>query len=142
MNIPYRQELLVMVTFMSMLGSYMLDEILQKLNWKVCCAIIILISLPVLNSIPNNNTFLKDLKTTKTILKISSPGDLVFDSYGKAIFRHSHLEPYYLMYHPSLTKEPETFDKLKNSNVKYLIKDEYYVSYREEYRNWFDDNFV
>ncbi len=142
MNQPYRQELLLVVTFMSVFGAYMLGEILQKLNWKVCCVIILFISLPVLTAIPNQSTFNKDLETTKTILEISSPDDLVFDSYGKAIFRHSPLEPYYLMYMPSLTKEPETFDKLKNSNVKYLIKDEYYVSYREEYKKWFDDNFV
>ena len=102
-------------------------------------------SLPALKFIPVKMirpSFINDLGTTKTILRISSPEDLVFDSYGKPIFRHHPLEPKYLMYLPRLRKEPDSFKKLKQSDVKYLIKDQYYGLYRENYKSWFDENFV
>ena len=87
-----------------------------------------------------NNPFTSDIWTTKTILEISERDDLVFDSYGKAIFRHHPLEPRYLLY------SPEKFDRLdevKKSKVKYLIKDwHYYPMLPVETLNWFEKNFT
>jgi len=80
----------------------------------------------------------KDYHTTATILKISGPHDLVFDSYGKPIFRHHPLEPDYLNY------SPHQFNRLKElqaSGVKYLIKDPYYWSLPAETLAWFENNF-
>ena len=81
----------------------------------------------------------KDMVTTQTILDISEKNDMVFDVYGKAIFRHHPLEPQYLLYFPgkfSRTKE------LKRSKTKYLIKDDaHYPRLPVNTLKWFENNF-
>jgi hypothetical protein len=63
---------------------------------------------------------------------------MVFDSYGKAIFRHHPLDPYFTNY------SPETFSRLKELEATYfrfMIKDEYYERLPQEVLLWFDENF-
>jgi hypothetical protein len=143
MNRPFYQEMLVMVVFMSMIGSNIFAEIIHKINWKVGYVITVLLIMPALISTKYavlNNPFTSDIWTTKTILEISERDDLVFDSYGKAIFRHHPLEPRYLIYSPG---KFDRLDKVKKSKVKYLIKDKlYYPKLPVESLNWFEKNFT
>ncbi|MHA2231129.1 MAG: glycosyltransferase family 2 protein [Candidatus Hodarchaeales archaeon] len=69
----------------------------------------------------------------------SNKKDLVFDSYGKAIFKHHPMESNFLIYFP---QKFQRLDELKKSNVKYLIKDYYYRRLPEEILRWFEQNFV
>lgn len=141
MNMPYLQEMLVMVVFMSMAAAPLLTEFIEKLFWKARYVAICFFLLPVLLATfegISSVSMAKDYHTTATILKISGPHDLVFDSYGKPIFRHHPLEPDYLNY------SPHQFNRLKElqaSGVKYLIKDPYYWSLPAETLAWFENNF-
>ena len=84
--------------------------------------------------------FTDDIETTKTILEISERNDLVFDSYGKAIFRYHPLEPRFTIYGAN---KFDRLDKVKKSKVKYLIKDKlYYPMLPVESLNWFEKNFT
>jgi len=143
MNRPWMQEMLVMLIFMSILGSNILVEMIQNLNWKLGYVIIGVVILPALIFIPHTALYKQwtdDLETTKTILEISERDDLVFDACGKAIFRHHPLEPEFLMY---LSQIFDRLDEVKKSNVRYLIKDKnYYPRFPEETLNWFENNFI
>ena len=142
MNRPFMQEMLVMIVFMGMFSANIFAEIIQKLDRKVFYVIIMLLMLPVLLSTKNavfDESFSDDIKTTRTILEIAGRDDLVFDAYGKAIFRHHPLEPQYLIYFPSKFKR---FEELKSSKVNFLIKDQYlYPKLPEEVLSWFEKNF-
>ena len=148
MNRPYLQEFLTMSIFMSILGANVLAEMKLKLNRRVGYFVICVIIWPVLMYIPKTSlkhTFAEDLQTTKTILEISDRDDLVFDSYGKPLFRHHPMEPDYLVYTRFFIEDKskyENFYAVKKSDVKYLIKDHYYPDYPLEMKNWFEDNFV
>jgi len=79
------------------------------------------------------------IETTRVILKISDKDDLVFDSYGKPIFRHHPLEPAYLNF------VPEKFNRLsdlKSASPRFLIKDEYYSRLPKSAIEWFEDKYV
>jgi hypothetical protein len=73
-------------------------------------------------------------------LEISKRVDLVFVAYGIAIFSHHPLEPNYVIYRPG---KFDRLDEVKQSKVKYLIKDKrYYPKLPVETLNWFKDNFM
>ena len=143
MNRPFLQEMVVMLVFMSMLVSNLLVEIMQKLRGRGAYALITLIALPGIFFISGKSATMmltKDLETTKDIIELSDREDLVFDAYGKAIFRHHPLEPEYLIYSP---EKFNRLEQLKESQVKYLIKDNnYYLRLPSETLEWFDENFV
>jgi hypothetical protein len=142
MNRPFMQEMIVMIIFMSIFGSNILSESIRKLNRKLCYFIIGIIIVPALICITHNmfyRSFTNDIETTKTILKISDREDLVFDSYGKAIFRHHPLDPKFLIYFPAKFNR---LDEVKKSNVKYLIKDYYYSNLEKNSLDWFERNFI
>ncbi|MFO0795835.1 MAG: hypothetical protein U0586_17435, partial [Candidatus Brocadiaceae bacterium] len=83
--------------------------------------------------------FTDDIETTKILLEISERDDLVFDTYGKAIFRHHPLDPKYLIYFP---RKFNRLDEIKKTNLKYLIKDSlYYPRLPNETLEWFNQNF-
>lgn len=142
MNRPFKQEMIVMVVFMSILGSNMVLEIIGKLDRKLSYVVAGIILLPVFHYMMTDGLFktmTKDLNTTKAILRISQRDDLVFDSYGKPIFRHHPLEPHYLQYIP---KRFNRLEELKNSNVKYLISDFYTPGLPKTTLNWIEKNFI
>lgn len=142
MNRPFMQEMLVMVVFMGMFSANIFAEIIQKVDRKVVHVIIVLLILPVLLSTKRavfEKSISDDIKTTKNILEIARRDDLVFDTYGKAIFRHHPLDPEYLIYFPDRFKR---FGELKSSRVKFLIKDRvYYPRLPKDVLNWFKKNF-
>jgi len=143
MNRPWPQEMLVMITFMSILGADAVVRFFNRRSFIVCIVILLAIAGPVnrriiQKSVLLNKTMTKDMATTQTILDISEKNDMVFDAYGKAIFRHHPLEPQYLLYFPekfSRTKE------LKRSKTKYLIKDDFYPRLPVNTLKWFENNF-
>lgn len=142
MNRPFMQEMLVMVIFMGILGSNILLKMMQKLNRELGAILIAIIIAPAFLYISHNvlyKQFTDDLETTKTILKIAESDDLVFDTYGKAIFRHHPLDPKYLIYSPNKFSR---LDEIKKSNLKFLIKDSYYYPrLPNETLEWFNQNF-
>ncbi len=148
MNRPYLQEFLAMAVFMSIMGANVLTEMKQKMDRKVSYFVIGVIIFPALLYIPKTSIkypFTEDLKTTKDILEMSARDDLVFDSYGKPIFRHHPMEPDYLMYTRYFISDKSRYKRLyavKKSNVKYLIKDQYYPDYPADMKKWFEENFV
>ena len=148
MNRPYLQEFLTMAIFMSILGANVLADMKRKLNWKLGYFVIGVIILPALIYIPRTSfrhTLTDDLRTTKAILEMSDRDDLVFDSYGKPIFRHHPMEPDYLVYTRFFIEDKSKYEKffaVRESDVKFLIKDHYYSDYPLEMRNWFEENFV
>ena len=144
MNRPWLQEMLVMIIFMSILGADALVRFFNRRSFIVCILILLAIAGPlhsriIRKSILLNKTMTRDMATTQTILDISEKNDIVFDAYGKAIFRHHPLEPQYLIYFPekfAKTKE------LKRSKTKYLIKDDdYYPRLPVNTLKWFENNF-
>ena len=81
----------------------------------------------------------EQVEITRCILNLSNEDDLVFDSYGKPIFRHHPLDPKFTVYNP------QKFIKLsaiKKANPKFLIKDQYYQMLPDETFAWFEENFV
>jgi hypothetical protein len=141
MNMPYLQEMLVMVVFMSLAAAPLLADLADRLFSRARYAAIAFLLLPILLFTLEGTSIrsmAEDYNTTERILQISQPGDLVFDSYGKAIFRHHPLEPDYLNYNP---REFKRLKELKSSGVKYLIKDEYYWSLPPDTLAWFEKNF-
>jgi hypothetical protein len=142
MNQPYKQEMLLMVIFMGMTGANLLVEMMNKLDGKLKYVITMVLLVPVVHYLFSDayvRTLMPDLDTTKEILRISKPDDLVFDSYGKPIFRHHPLEPYYLNYQP---QKFNRLQKLKNSGVKYLIVDFYTRYLPKDTLDWLKHNFV
>jgi hypothetical protein len=150
MNRPWLQEMLVMITFMALLCSDIVVRIMKKGRFLLQLIISLLVLLPpvlhlkdiITKKMPYEEmvTMTRDLITTKVILDLSDKDDLVFDAYGKAIFRHHPLEPNYLQYHP---EKFSGLDILKKSGVKFLIKDSrYYPFLPEETLRWFDENFI
>jgi len=142
MNLPFFQEMLVMVVFMSIVGAKMLITIIRKLEWKLMYVIPGVIMLPAFSYLLTDGLFLtwtKDLQTTKTILRISQRDDLVFDSYGKPIFRHHPLDPDFMNIFP---QKFNRLEELKASGVKYLIIDHYTPRLPKETLDWFRQNFV
>lgn len=143
MNFPWLQEMLVMVVFMGILASNMLAEIIHKLNWKLGYILVGAIIMPTLILTTHTvlfRTFTDDIETTKTILEISKGDELVFDAYGKAIFRHHPLDPKHLKYS---SKKFNSLCELKKSNVKFIIKDSrVYPKLPKETLNWFQENFI
>ena len=142
MNRPFVQEMLVMVIFMGILGSNLLLKMIRKLNRELGYILIAIIIAPAFLSISHDvlyKQFYNDIEITKTILKISERDDLVFDTYGKAIFRHHPLDPKYLIYFPSKFSR---LDEIKKTNLKFLIKDSsYYPRLPNETLEWFNQNF-
>jgi hypothetical protein len=142
MNMPYLQEMLVMAVFMSLAAAPLLSDLAGWLFSRARYAAIVFLLLPVLLFTLEGTSvrsMAEDYRTTEKILQISQPGDLVFDSYGKAIFRHHPLEPHYLNYNP---REFNRLQELKTSGVKYLLKDRYYWSLPPATLTWFDENFT
>jgi hypothetical protein len=143
MNRPFSQEMLMMVAVMSIAGSNFLVLLMQNADRKHAGMILALIAVPALVFIGYttlNKPAYPDIAVTETILGISKKSDLVFDAYGKAIFRHSPLEPRYLVYSPEKFKRSE---KLKSSDTKYILKDTvYYPRLPGDLRGWIEDNFV
>jgi 4-amino-4-deoxy-L-arabinose transferase-like glycosyltransferase len=143
MNRPFHQEMLLMIVFMSILASGFLLNILENVDKRLVYVVLGIIVLPGLIYIPYSALrypISNDLEVTACILDISEKDDLVFDSYGQAIFRHHPLEPKYLVYFP---KKFKRLDELKKSKVKFLIKDRFYFSdLPAETLNWFEKNFV
>ena len=141
-NRPLTQEMIVMVVFMSIVGANFLVFIIRKLKFKLEYILVAAIMFPALSYMWNTGlakSWTKDLQTSKTILRISKRDDLVFDSFGKSIFRHSPMEPQYLMYNPSNFNRLE---ELKKSRMKYLIVDGYTNGLPLETRKWFYENFM
>jgi Dolichyl-phosphate-mannose-protein mannosyltransferase len=142
MNMPYLQEMLVMAVFMSIAAASLLADLADRLVSRARYAAIVFLLLPVLLFTLEGTSIrsmAEDYRTTEKILQISQPGDLVFDSFGKAIFRHHPLDPHYQNYNP---REFKRLQELKASGVKYLIKDEYYWSLPPATLTWFDENFT
>jgi len=143
MNRPWLQEMLVMIVFMSILGADALVRFFNKRNFIVFIVILLAIAGPlnwrIIKKNILKNTMTRDMVTTQTILDISEKNDIVFDAYGKAIFRHHPLEPQYLIYFPEKFSRTKA---LKRSNTKYLIKDDfYYPRLPVNILEWFEDNF-
>jgi hypothetical protein len=149
MNRPWFQEMLVMITFMAILCSDFIVRIINRGGKLVVfIVLVIVVASPLFHiknifnkTLPNNliSTMKSDLITTKAILDISGEDDLVFDVYGKAIFRHHPLEPKFLQYRPERFSR---LDNLKKTEVKFLIKDSmYYPRFPEETLRWFDEKF-
>jgi hypothetical protein len=143
MNRPWLQEMLVMIVFMSILGADALVRFINKRNFIVFIVILLAIAGPlnwrIIKKNILKNTMTRDMVTTQTILDISEKNDIVFDAYGKAIFRHHPLEPQYLIYFPEKFSRTKA---LKRSNTKYLIKDDfYYPRLPVNILEWFEDNF-
>ena len=127
---------------MSILGSGFLLKVLENVNKKLVYVILLIIVVP--SMIYSGYSWLKhpigkDIEVVDCILAISKKDDLVFDSYGQAIFRHHPLEPYYLNYFP---RKFDRLDELKKSKVKFLIKDQYFYDLPGETLKWFGENFV
>ena len=145
MNRPWLQEMLIMVTFMALLGGNILICIMEKKRGTTMAFImLLLIVVPPNRYIIKNHllgrTMAEDLMITQTILNISEKDEQVLDAYGKAIFRHHPLEPKFLLYHP---EDFSRLESLKRSDVKFLIKDRgYYPRLPEETLRWFDENFL
>ena len=142
MNMPYLQEMLVMAVFMSMAAAPLAADLTEKLFSRARYAAVAFLLLPILLFTLEGTSIrsmAEDYNTTEKILQISQPGDLVFDSFGKAIFRHHPLEPDYLNYNP---REFNRLQELKGRGVKYLIKDEYYWSLPPATLRWFEENFT
>ena len=143
MNRPLYQEMLVMIVFMSIGGANVLVSIVRKFKWKLEYIVAGVIMLPVFYYMPTTGlakTWIKDLHTTKMILRMSRGDDLVYDSFGKPIFRHSPMEPNYLMYR-NQSRNFKRLKELKESGVKFLVVDGYTNYLPLETRKWFYDNF-
>jgi hypothetical protein len=142
MNRPFVQEMLVMSVAMSIIGSDLLVALLQRLKPVHVWLMIALVGTPYLNSVANTVDYsaYPQIETTRTILDISKRSDLVLDAYGQAIFRHSPLEPRYLIYFP---KRFSRLEVLKTSGTQFVIWDTYYFpALQQEVRDWIADNFT
>jgi len=143
MNRPFAQEMLVMVVFMSILGSGFLHRILQNIDEKLVYVILGIILMPVVIYIPystRNNPISNDIEVTASILRISEKDDLVFDCYGQAIFRKHPLDPEFTVYYP---EQFERLNELRRAGPEFLIKKGiYYERLPAETLAWFGDNFV
>lgn len=141
MNRPFKQEMLIMVVFMSIVGAPMLVDIVTKLGGRLAYMLSVVILVPAVYYMFTDGlgkTWTSELETTKDILRISKRDDLVFDSYGKAIFRHHPLEPDYLIYIPS---KFDRLSELKKSGVKYMIVDFYTRGLPADTIDWLEQNF-
>ncbi len=146
MNRPWLQEMLLMSVFLCVITSWVLFGFFNKVLGRRSVVFLFLFLYTVPFFIYSNHVYLKgrrqiftQIETTRVILKISDKDDLVFDSYGKPIFRHHPLEPYYLMY------LPEKFSRLsdlKSASPRFLIKDEYYSRLPKKALSWFEANYV
>ena len=142
MNRPWMQEMIVMTVFMTLLAADALSRLFRKTGVIICTLILLAMAIPanrrLIKKYIVKKTMTRDLITTETILKISGKNDLVFDSYGKPIFRHHPLEPRYLMYFPEKFSRLELLEK---SRTKFLIKDSYYPRLPQKTIHWFENNF-
>ena len=143
MNRPFPQEMILMTATMSIVASNVLVVLIQKVERKHSCLIACLIAVPAMFyfcHVARDRPADSDISVTETILQISNKDDLVFDAYGKAIFRHSPLEPNYLLYFPGKFSRLEI---LKKSEPKFVIEDEwYYARLPREVHEWIKENYI
>lgn len=141
-NRPFLQEGLVMAVFMSIAASDLVARAVSASNSLLALAISAFIAAPALVSVPDyalKKTWTREYESTREILRISGPTDLVFDSYGRAIFRHHPLEPQFLNYHP---RRFYRLNDLQHSGVKYLMLDQIYTPrLPKPVLQWMSDNF-
>lgn len=126
-NRPFLQEGLVMVVFMSIVASGLVTRAVSASNPLLAVAISAFIAWPALVSVPDyalKKTWTNEYESTREILRISQPGDVVFDAYGRAIFRPHPLDPAFLTYHP---RRFHQLEELRQGGVKFLILDQIYT---------------
>jgi 4-amino-4-deoxy-L-arabinose transferase-like glycosyltransferase len=142
MNRPFAQEQLLMAVFMSLLASGLCADIAAKRSWKAGCWLVLLLAGPAFVVMPMNareKSMNEAVEITRTILKISDRNDLVFDAYGRAIFRHHPLEPKFLVYLP---RSFHRLEQLKKKDVKFVIWDKIYApQLSRPIRRWVDRNY-
>jgi hypothetical protein len=146
MNTPWLQEMLLMSAFLCVITSGVLFSFFNKVlvRRSVVFLFLVLYTLPffIYSShfgLKKRRQIFTQMETTRIILKISDKDDLVFDSYGKPIFRHHPLEPNYLMYAP---EKFSLLSDLKSASPRFLIKDEYYSRLPKSTIDWFEDKYV
>jgi hypothetical protein len=145
MNRPWMQEMLVMTVFMCIVTSGSIIYFFERTNIPLKYMIIVLIlsSIPFFSSsklifFKSRKQLYDQIEVTRCIGSISNTKDKVFDSYGRAIFREHPLDPEFTNFNP------ESFyrlEKLRSSNFRFLVKDEYFERLPTEVLSWFDENF-
>ena len=142
MNRPFTQEQLLMAVFMSLLASGLCVDIAAKWSWKAGCWLVLLLVGPAVAIMPMNATersMNEAVGITRTVLKISDRNDLVFDAYGRAIFRRHPLEPSFLVYFPRSFRR---LDQLKKQDVKFVIWDKNYApQLPQPVKKWINTNY-
>jgi hypothetical protein len=145
MNRPWLQEMLVMIVFMTFFGVDLLGNVILNTRKKYMLVLQFFVILFIVYAglkiaVFSPGTFFGDIRTTKTVLELSDPNDLVFDSYGKPIFRHHPLEPKFLMY---FAWSFDRYDELKQKPAKFFIKDHYFdYNYPGKFKGWLSRNYV
>lgn len=139
---PFMQEMLVLVACMSIVAANLLAVILRSVDWRARYLIALFVIAPALVSVPHTArrvTNERALETTRAVLAMTAPDDLVFDAYGRAIFRPHPLDPSFLVYRPARFRR---LDQLKACGLRFAIRDHnYFPRLPKETLAWFDENF-
>lgn len=142
MNRPFMQEMLLMVVFMAMAGAAAAERVLRRAGPRRAPVLVLLLAAPVFAYMPAfavRENMTADVRTTRDILRMSEPSDPVFDAYGKAIFRHSPLEPGFLVYRPRVF---DRLDQLKAGDPRFVIWDARYLArLPAPARRWIEERF-
>jgi hypothetical protein len=146
MNRPWKQEMLIMTVFMCIVTAGSIAPLIHKYNIKLTyiCVGLLISMLSFFSAskqiiLRSNKQLFEQVQITQSLVHISTCEDAVFDSYGKAIFRHHPFDPEFTNFQP---EKFARFEELKSSNFRFLIKDEYYDRLPEKVLIWFDENFI
>jgi len=145
MNRPWMQEMLVMTVFMCIVTSGAIVYFFERTNIPLKYMLIVLILSSISLFSASKLVFFKSRKQiydqmelTRRIGLISNPKDMVFDSYGQAIFRQHPFDPEFTNFNP---ERFDRFEALKSTDFRFLVKDYYYEHLPTEVLSWFDANF-